>query len=150
MQTIADVIGDIESSHNPAALRFEPLTYENAPHVNDALKSIKECNLCSLDTARMIYSTSWGEFQIMGRNLYNPQVCGYRNNIARYLVQSNDQFITFDSFLFRMGLSIKLKGSSPASLFSDPNLRIQFARLYNGPKNFLTYAGEIKARIDEP
>lgn len=147
MQTIADVIGAIESSHNPAALRFEPLTYENAPHVSDALKSIKECNLCSLDTARMIYSTSWGEFQIMGCDLYDPQVCGYRNNIARYLVQSNDQFVTLDSFLFRMGLSVKLKSTSPASLFSDPNLRAQFARLYNGARNFRAYADKIKMVI---
>lgn len=145
MQTIADVIGAIESSHNPAELRFEPLTYENAPHVSDALKSIKECNLCSIETARMIYSTSWGEFQIMGEDLYNPRVCAYRNNIARYLVQSNDQFVTLDSFLFRMGLSIKLKSTSPATLFSDPNLRVQFARLYNGPENFQAYADKIKA-----
>lgn len=148
MNTVADVIGNIESAHNPAALRFEPLTYESAPYYGAVIDAIKECNLCSIETARMIYSTSWGEFQIMGMNLYDSRVCAYRNNIARYLVQSGDQFVTFDSFLFRMPLGVKLKSDSPSSLFSDPNLRAHFARLYNGPEDFQEYADKIKAELN--
>jgi len=147
MTTVADVIGAIESDHNPAALRFEFATYERAPFQSAIIDAIKECNLCNIATARMIYATSWGEFQIMGMNLYDPRVCAYRNSIARYMVQSGDQFVTFDSFLFRMPLGVKLKSDSPASLFSDPNLRVQFARLYNGPDNFNEYADKIKAEI---
>lgn len=147
MTTVADVIGGIESDHNPAELRFEYLAYERAPVAGMIIDAIKECNLCSIATARMIYATSWGEFQIMGENLYDPRVCAYRNNIARYLVQSGDQVVTFNSFLFRMPLGVRLKSDSPASLFSDPNLRMQFARLYNGPENFQAYADKIKAEL---
>lgn len=147
MTTVADVIGSIESTNNPGALRFEFATYEKAPFYGAIIDSIKECNLCNVATARMIYATSWGEFQIMGLNLYDPRMCAYRNSVARYMVQSGDQFVTFNSFLFRMPLGVKLKSDSPASLFSDPNLRVQFARLYNGPGNFQEYADRIKGEL---
>lgn len=147
MATVADVIGGIESGNNPAAIRFEDATYDRADFSAPTIAAIRECNGCNIQTAMMIAATSWGEFQIMGFNLYDPRVCAYRNNIARYLVQSGDQFVTFDSFLFRMPLSVKLKSDSPASLFSDPNLRVQFARLYNGAGNFQTYADKIKSAL---
>lgn len=147
MATVGDIIGAIESDNNPSAIRFEYLTFENSVNVGEIIDAIRECNLCDLATARMIYSTSWGEFQIMGKELYDPRVCAYRNSIARYLVQSSDQDVTFNSYLFRMPLGIKLKSESPASLFSDPNLRAHFARLYNGPGNFQEYADKIKAAL---
>lgn len=147
MQTIADVIGAIESSNNPAAMRFEFSTYQHAPIASHIIDTIMECNLCNVATARMIYATSWGEFQLMGFNLYSPDICAYRNNIARYLVQSHDQFVTFDSYLFRMPLNLKLTSQSNAVLFDDPNLRVQFARLYNGNGNFQAYADKIKAQL---
>lgn len=145
MDTVADVIGAIESGHNPGALRFEYLGYTKAPLLNATIEAIIKYNVCSVATARMIYATSWGEFQIMGENLYDPNLCAYRNSIARYLVQSGDQFVTFNSFLFRMPLSPRINAGSPASLFKDPNLRLQFSREYNGPDNVQEYADKIKS-----
>jgi len=86
----------VESNVNQFAIRFEENYYKkNLDHIT--LEIIRSCNNCSRDTAKMIASTSWGQYQILGINLYS--VCEYYSSIGKYLCDDNLQYITFERFI---------------------------------------------------
>jgi Protein of unknown function (DUF3380). len=123
MILLSDCVGQVESSGNPGAMRYEP-------DYNPPLSSIQTVQkyatggYMDLTTARMIASTSFGEFQIMGANLY--AVLKYQKTIADYLTSPQDQLETFRAFIEQLGFS-----DDPFSLMSEPAI-LRFARLYNG------------------
>ena len=45
----------------------------------------------------MIASCSWGQYQILGINLYS--ICEYYSSIGRYLCDNDLQYITFERFI---------------------------------------------------
>src|SRR5579859_4402220 len=71
---LARIVSETESSHSPLAVRFERKAFNNITNrgeITPVLSRIMTYNHCSQDTARMIYSTSWGMYQEMGFNIYN-------------------------------------------------------------------------------
>ena len=85
-----------ESNCNRFSIRFEENYYKkNLDH--KILEIIRHCNKCSRDTAKMIASTSWGQYQILGINLYS--ICEYHSEIGRYLCDNDLQYITFEKFI---------------------------------------------------
>src|ERR1700744_2386392 len=70
-----DIVSYVESACNPHLIRFEPGVYhsistECTPAQRQILNEIIRIHDCSNGTAQMIYSTSWGQIQMMGFNLY--------------------------------------------------------------------------------
>lgn len=143
--TVADVIGRVESDNNPAAIRFELAADKRAPQYSEIIGIIADANKCTRETARMIWASSWGEFQIMGFNLYDPRICGYTKNIAAYLASSPDQLKSFSAFVSYLRVGFSAQDSS--SVFEDTQTRNAFARAYNGPGNVLDYANRIKGAL---
>lgn len=125
--TIANVLSEIESSHNPRALRFEPGEFQLIPN-HGIIDRIAQCNICNSTTARIIYSMSWGYYQIMGFNLYDD------------VMQYDKDVITFcstDSGLQQLYLSRFLSsiGYPDGPDFDIPSDLLEFATRYNGPEN---------------
>lgn len=129
--TIARVIARIESSGNPYAYRFEPTVYQNLstgallPAHAAIVQSIQKIHNCSLASAEVIYSSSYGLYQIMGFNLWGQLCCC--DNFGIYLADTDYQDDIFYRLLASMGLS-----QSVDQLASDPQARLQFAKIYNG------------------
>jgi hypothetical protein len=134
--TLARVIAYVESGNNPYALRFEPAVYARVqanPTANEAtIERIAAANECNHATAEIIFSTSWGLYQIMGESLY-PQ--GWSRSVGFYLANSATQTLAFSRFLD----ADKLPSSWPA-LKSDPGSLRYFAARYNGPEEPDAYA----------
>lgn len=131
--TLADLIGWIESKHNLQAIRFEPATYENnAKFVSVILNAIKIAhNNCSDGTARMIYASSWGQFQMMGFNLYAPGAYQYKKSVIDFCNSQDDQVYQFEHFVSAKGIAY-----TPLQLGSSPSQRMTFARVYNGAPSY--------------
>lgn len=144
--TLADVIGSIESDDHPARLRFEPALYARiaagylAPQYSALVRAIQIANVCSAQTACMIAATSWGEWQILGENIYAPP-CNYKNSIAQYLDTIEDQRLTFNRFITARNINYDL-----ATISASPDLARRIATVYNGPGNVDDYASRILQR----
>lgn len=132
---LSSVIAWIESRGEIYALRFEPSIYAGSRFVDyKLLQIIQTCNNCDENTARVIASTSWGAFQVMGFNLYNMPI-NYRGNIASFLCDSIRQIKTFNDYIESRGIDYTV-----SDLASSQNRREHFALLYNGA---ISYAENI-------
>jgi hypothetical protein len=123
-----------ESNDNPFALRFERKVFNNVTNdgkITPVLARIMEIHHCSGDTARMIYSTSWGAFQIMGFNLYNSRF-GYTGTIASFLNDTDAQGDLYALFLQEDGINWKWN-----DIKSDETKLAQFAIKYNGSTDYV-------------
>lgn len=131
--TMAEVVAWIESRNNAGAMRFEPATYNKFAGdvaklnkaVRDILARIQIVNRCSVHTAAMIYSTSWGAFQMMGFNVYADDGAV---PISEYLASPRIQAADFVAFLKRSGL----QDFTPGKLAKDQSARYKFSTKYNG------------------
>lgn len=143
--TLADVIGSIESDDHPARLRFEPALYARiaagylAPQYSALVRAIQIANVCSAQTACMIAATSWGEFQILGENIYAP-VCAWRGTVFDFLASIEVQRLSFKRFAIARGIDYELAAI-------DDGVARKIAAVYNGPGNVDDYAGRIMQRV---
>jgi hypothetical protein len=139
---LADVIAYVESRGDSFALRFEPATYTAlttgamTPEHADIVSAIATIHNCSVPTAQVIYSSSWGRFQIMGFNLYGPTI-QLKTTVFAYCADDIAQIAAFDALVTSMGLG----GETAPMLATDPQARIAFGAKYNG--NGPAYANEI-------
>lgn len=141
MKTLEDIISDIESAGNRFAMRFEPHVYERtqtSTRYEAAVNLAKARNKCSRSTACVIVSMSWGKFQIMGFNLYDPDGLNYPNSVGEYMSSDMDQAATFRTFCQARNIYF-----SPGDLL-DEALALRFARVYNGADE---YAKKIASRL---
>ena len=141
MILLSDCVAQVESSGNPLAMRYEP---DYTPTLNSiqltqkfAANGYMDTNTANgymdTNTARMIASTSWGKFQIMGANLY--AVLKYEDTLVSFLSDVGSQLAAFQSFIGHIGFT-----DGPFSLMSE-NALLRFARLYNGSE---VYAESLK------
>jgi hypothetical protein len=136
------IIQRIESSGGPLdnfALRFEPRVYSGAKDGN-TLTRISARNHCTFETARVLYSMSFGAFQMMGFNLY-----GFLNiqiPIGEYLSRTTIQDQTFAEFCFKKHIAY-----TGVELRYDSQKRSHFADVYNG--NAEKYSLAISQAIAE-
>ncbi len=121
--TMAELVGQAESSGNPHAIRFEPKY-----HVpQSAVAAIVKLNRCSNSTAAVLGAFSWGTYQIMGVNLID---LGLSTSFIDYLTLDSAQLYNFNKFLRSCNIDkITLK-----EFLSDPEARLKFARAYNGSR----------------
>jgi len=144
LMDLASVIAQIESGNNPHAMRFEPLVFQSPFPARPAaerslITKIEAIHGCSLATAEMIYSTSWGAYQIMGMTLYD---LGYAKPIMDFMTSPDDQLAMFNTFCTRRGIAFTVD-----QLRDDSAAREKFASRYNGPGNIADYSARIAAEI---
>jgi len=138
---LAAVVAQVESGGDLHAIRFEPAVYQRTSHGPLAtLINIKTMNRCSDGTAAMIYSTSWGRFQVMGFNLYGP--LGLMRGVVDYLNDADLQAQSFQRFCEFNRCQL-----APADLDNVGRLSA-FAALYNGPGNVADYVSRLIAARD--
>lgn len=121
---LARIIAEIESSNEICAVRFEPGTFYAAQRPS-ILSLICADNFCDTKTAQVLYSSSFGLYQIMGFNLYDT--LGYRGNILKFWSDSELQLEFFGRFL-----SVKNINYNWETLKTNPALLSRFAQIYNG------------------
>jgi hypothetical protein len=136
------LIAYIESRGNQYALRFEPAVYAQlvrqpvpSPR-NHVLMDVLTIHTCTAATASILYSMSFGRYQIMGYNVYGP-VIQYHQRIFDFLDDTDAQDNAFDLFVQHMGVNYtvdQLRGSI--------DTRHHFAQIYNGNANAYNVAIE--------
>lgn len=138
---LATIIGTIESDMDRRAMRFEPVVYGRNihPDANEIAVKIHQINRCSLATASVIYSTSWGIFQFMGFTIYG---LGYDKHIIDFIDSPEDQGKLFDQYLSKNSIAFSID-----ELKNDLGKRQLFALHYNGPGNVDDYADRILKAI---
>lgn len=139
--SLYEIISTIESNAFLGAMRFEQAVYKTEAYETPYVRMrIKANNFCSLDTARVISSTSWGMYQIMGFNLYEY---GYNSGIGKFLSSSKEQDRMFETFLHAKNLDAYLR---TPDILNDPEKRKHFALMYNGGA---AYANRIEEVIED-
>ena len=121
--TVAEIIAHVESENSICAIRFEPEIEKFDP---PTLVKISRFNKCSSATAKEIYASSFGKFQILGETLYST--LGYEKPIQVFFADETEQIAMFEKFLKIEGLC-----TDGMKLLSSPSEREIFARKYNGP-----------------
>lgn len=139
---LRDVFARIESGGNPFAIRFEPSTWARN-NFQSLFTRVVNANKCDVNTARMLLASSFGLYQIMGFNLYNPGICDYRGPIALFLNNVSDQNKAMDAFLDAANIRV-----TPSQLY-DPATRARVARLYNGPGDVSAYSFKLLKAITD-
>lgn len=131
--TTADVISKIESDGFIYALRFEPGVYRGLYALTDSqlsiLQYIRFNNKCTMETAKVIYSTSFGLFQIMGFNLY--ALDSQLGSIGYYINNETLQRQIFQKFLEKHSINFDID-----TLIHDDFSRKKFALTYNGAESY--------------
>lgn len=131
INTLAQLISWVESSSNLLAVRYEP-DYHAQPHLIATMKDICDC---SYDTAKMLCSTSWGKYQIMGAMLIQ---LGLTVSPITYCHAGALQDDFFLRYIAADHLSLTL-----ADIQHAPDKRRLFCRLYNGPGDIPGYEARI-------
>lgn len=134
--SLATVIARIESDNNHYAVRFEPGIFKkfaDAAYMGrqDALIArIARANKCNHVTAAVIFSSSWGAYQIMGFNLYGGMID--QTPIGLFLETPSLQAHCFNQFVRQRYIDF-----APTDLAAHLTLRKNFARAYNGSLGYL-------------
>lgn len=145
--SLSDVIAWIESRGNPRAIRFEPLVFSRlttgamTPAHAAIVARIVKIHACSIPTAQVIYSTSWGLYQLMGFNLYaDDSVNCTAMNVVSFCETPLEQTRVFNEFVSREAIDY-----TPQHLAQEFVWRERFAAIYNGDTQ--DYTVEIVASL---
>lgn len=145
MKTLLDVVQQVESGGNYAAIRFEPGLYRTFPGwVADSIPQIQQRNPgLSVDTYHMIACTSWGGWQMLGANIWrksNP----YHGSLSSFTSSGWDQLQCANLFMADIGFD----GRTNFETMTDDDLH-QFARAWNGPGAVETYIASMERAYKE-
>ena len=135
--TLGTIIAWVESAGNPEAIRFEPTVFAriHPTEFKDAIiANIRAIHKCTYETACVIYASSFGMYQIMGENLYDPKGLNLTVSIFDYAAAPGIQTAKFYQYCASHGINF-----TPQQLL-DANNRKTFALKYNGG---LDYADNI-------
>lgn len=139
--TVDQVIAYVESKGDSFAYRFEPLTFASTQNTNgktamqQILAKIVKVHNCSYQSARVIYSSSYGRYQIMGFNLYGQ--LNVQKGFGEFMADNSLQDLAFNTFLTQKNLA----AISTDNFANDKSARIKFGNIYNGNGN--DYAAAI-------
>lgn len=146
---LATVIKAIESGNNPHAVRFEPAAYQDWDWV-PAMDRIQLKHKCSKDTAKMLACTSFGLYQLMGVNIFDPRYPKDPEtpldppDVFAFVADVGMQDVLFEAFLRAKSINYTLN-----DLLSDDVKMAAFVRAYNGPGNVVTYSALIREHAAE-
>lgn len=142
MITLEQIVAQVESGGFSHAYRFEPVLYQHRDEMpRQIILDIMRIHHCNQLSAAVIYSSSYGLYQIMGMNLYGP--LEYKGTIFDYCMSEDDQNAAFEQFTRVIRTSTK-EASWDGSQFTDNDAFQRFARFYNGPGNVAQYMGRMQ------
>ncbi len=130
--SISQLIAQAESSSNPWAVRFEPAYTPNP----GAVMHYAQAHGVTTATAAKLLSMSWGMFQEMGDNLVRA---GLATTLLEFAADPQAQQAFFSKYLVADGMG----DFTLHDLVTDPDKRLEFARLYNGPGEPQAYAAYL-------
>ena len=129
--TVDQVIAYVESKGDSFAYRFEPLTFASTQNTNgktamqQILANIVKVHNCSYQSARVIYSSSFGRYQIMGFNLYGQ--LNVQKGFGEFMADNNLQDLAFNTFLKQKNIA-----NITVDDMVNSDVRIKFGNIYNG------------------
>ena len=136
--TLAAIVRNVESGCRLSAIRYEPGIFaslaqaeSNAP----LIQKIAGINACDIETAKIIFSSSFGLWQEMGFNIYS---LGYDLPILQFWQSQTDQRNIYDAFIKKNGVNF-----SWAEMLADNAKMEEFARVYNGPAAINEYVAAM-------
>lgn len=129
---LSQCVAQVESAGNLLAMRYEP-DATPTPASIQAVRSHAVGGYMDFTTARMVASTSWGMYQIMGFNLWST--LHYSKTLTEYLTSARDQRAAFEKFINKIGFT-----DGPFALMSITEVD-KFAGLYNGSQ---VYAASLQ------
>lgn len=132
-----DLIAWGETNANCKAFRFEPGVYGKISQARtdsqkELIAKIQLRNRISWGSALMVYATSWGDVQLMGFNLYGPDV-DYPGTVIDFLCDIDAQRACFAHFVE----SNPLTNVTVHDLCVSPGARHDFAIAYNGSPDYM-------------
>ena len=143
-QALASVIKSIESGGNPHRPRFEYHAFMAWPWT-PVYDRILAKHGCTRDTAQMIATTSWGAYQMLGVNVFDPAISGVDpEHLFAYVADADMQDRSFAHFLEAKGI-----GWTLAELLGDADRMERFCARWNGPANAAAYAALIRRHATE-
>lgn len=130
---LARIISWVETKNSIRAMRFERRVFNkvtNLPY-GPVLTAITAAhnNAISNDTARALYSMSFGVYQIMGFNLWGS--LGYKRDMYTFLSSTEDQYEMFAELIKRDGIYYSID-----DLKNNKDKRTSFAIKYNGAASY--------------
>ena len=133
IETLSQLIAQVESSGDNFAIRFEPAYHPNPARVATLAHA---CDF-TYNTSEILLACSWGCYQIMGDNLVDM---GLRVSPAAYCASQDTQDKFFAEYCTRANCFYTLD-----EVISDEEKRLYFAHQYNGPGNVVAYAARMLA-----
>jgi hypothetical protein len=143
------VIAHIESGNNPNAIRFEPLVFASLttgpmlPAHAQIVSTIQSIHVCNVKTAQVIYSTSFGLFQVMGFNLYGPG--GTKESVFKFCTDVIEQVRVFDALCSTWNILF-----TAAELAASQDARTKFALRYNGAQAYADRIADALKSLNVP
>lgn len=132
MKTTAEIIAEIESGNNPLAYRYEGGWRLSRPELlDDYAKKFR----LSIPSAKVLFMSSWGKYQIMGENLI---AFGYDKTFFEFLFDEPAQDFYFRKFLVKKGIDFTSEEMRYNKLLIN-----NFSLKYNGSVN-AQYVNKIK------
>lgn len=129
---LSKIIGWVESKNNPYAYRFEPFVYKklSAPTPSQILilGNIVRVHQCTMESAKIIYSSSFTQYQLMGFNLYGS--LGYVSSVFHLSANDSDQLSMFAKFVSANRIDFTIAD------LQNANTRSKFAAIYNGAPSY--------------
>lgn len=136
------LLARVESNAEQFAVRFEPAHTSSPAHIAQMVNACGGPGQCSLRTAVVLCSMSFGLYQIMGDELmamrmpYSPlemiaDSAKQDQWLTTYLTMDSLQHVTADD------------------IGNDEAIREHFATLYNGPGNVAAYSARLLSAYQE-
>ncbi len=141
---LASIIRSIESGGNQNAIRFELAAFRDWAWVI-SMDRIRGKHGCSKDTARMIACTSWGLYQMMGANIFDPRFPKDPltpvdpDDVITFVNDPHMQDTLFYAFLRAHSINFTLE-----DLLNDDMKMTTFVTRWNGPGNVTGYSELIR------
>jgi hypothetical protein len=141
---LLDVVAQVESSGNQFAIRRESSLILSRPvwlfGVGNANENLLKQHNALLDeaTATACVCSSWGLYQILGGNLYAPNV-GLAVSILDYLCNTSLQ----EEYALKFMSNIEFNGEMQFDDLSASEV-IEFAERFNGPGQPEVYAAALR------
>lgn len=126
---LANAIAKIESSNNLNAMRFEPRVFAQPTSELQTIPIIAQYATGGwMDdiTAQVIGATSWGQFQIMGYNIYKH----FQGTLVEFLYNRTLQEHAFESFVTDIGFNSLLLRANIKTI--PHQTLLEFSAKYNG------------------
>lgn len=144
---LAAVVRQVETGDNPRRRRFEPGVYAWEMDIYNRegiVKNIAAINLCSLATAHVMFSESYGAYQMMGFNLWGWPTPLIKVDELAFRTDRDLQDRAFLDFITEHRINYQLE-----EMLGDNSKLAHFVTVWNGPQNLTSYMSKLRAAAQQ-